>query len=187
MLPLLLAMDSDTLINCGKASPRLLRLVCDREVWTWMLKGIDEFTNEKLEELLAVFGSRRSTEMMSEVVKEVASRHAIPDGALATWDEMVIKVAIQDGWETTPGVFLVMADHLKELTRLAKTVSATFAILEVDHGGIVHNCIDIYKLVLAHVEQQGEGLECLNIHEMSHITFLHLCPSHRFKQGDTRI
>ena len=75
MLPLLLAMDSDTLINCGKASPRLLRLVCDREVWTWMLKGIAEFIDEKLEELLAVFGSRRSTEMMSEGVKEAASRH----------------------------------------------------------------------------------------------------------------
>ena len=40
---------------------------------------------------------------------------------------------------------------------------ATFTILEVDHCGIVHNRIDIYKLVVAHMEQQGQGLDWLNI------------------------
>ena len=57
----------------------------------------------------------------------------------------------------------MLADNLEELTRVAKTVRATFIILEVDHRGIVHNRIDIYKLVLAHVEEQGEGLDRLNI------------------------
>ena len=47
MLPLLLSMDSVTLINWAKASPNLLRLVCDKEVWSWMLKGIADFTEEK--------------------------------------------------------------------------------------------------------------------------------------------
>ena len=122
MLPLLLSMDSVTLINCAKASPNLLRLVCDKEVSRWMLKGIADFTEEKLEELLVVFSTKRSSDMMAEVVKEAASRHVIVEDAnTAERDSAQIRMAIQ-GWGATPGIYLVLADHLEELTRVTKTV-----------------------------------------------------------------
>ena len=123
MLPLLLSMDSATLINCAKASPNLLRLVCDKEVSRWMLKGIADFTEEKLEELLVVFSTKRSSDMMAEVVKEAASRLVIVEDANAAVerDSAQIRMAIQ-GWGGTPGIYLVLADHLEELTWVTKTV-----------------------------------------------------------------
>ena len=53
MIPLLLSMDSDTLFNCGMASLRLYRLVCDPEVWRWLLKGIADFSKERVEQLVS--------------------------------------------------------------------------------------------------------------------------------------
>ena len=58
VLPLLLAMDPDTMFNCGKASERLFNLVCDREVWRELLKKTVEFTKEKVEELKGLRGAR---------------------------------------------------------------------------------------------------------------------------------
>ena len=74
VLPLLLAMDADTLLNCSKASKRLLTLVSDREVFRSLLKKTDEFTKEKLEELKALKGRKGAPEMMPEVVIEAARR-----------------------------------------------------------------------------------------------------------------
>ena len=74
VLPLLLAMDTDTLLNCGKASERLFNLVCDREVWRELLKKSVEFTKERVEELKGFKGSKGSPEMMPELVKEAARR-----------------------------------------------------------------------------------------------------------------
>ena len=79
-LPILLAMDTESLLNCGRANSRLYRLVCDREVWRRLLKGI-EFTKVRLEEL-KIFGQgvgrevKGGPEMMPEVVKEAARKLA---------------------------------------------------------------------------------------------------------------
>ena len=61
--------------------------------------------------------------MMAEVVKEAASRHVIVEDANAAVerDSAQIRMAIQ-GWGGTPGIYLVLADHLEELTRVTKTV-----------------------------------------------------------------
>ena len=48
VLPLLHAMDADTLLNCGKASERLFKLVCDREVWRHLLKKAGVFNKDML-------------------------------------------------------------------------------------------------------------------------------------------
>merc|ERR1719370_1662525 len=74
VLPLLLAMDPGTLLNCGKASERFFNLVCDREVWRELLKKTVEFTKEKVEELKEFKGSKGSPEVMPEVVMEAARR-----------------------------------------------------------------------------------------------------------------
>ena len=50
ILPILLAMDPADLLNCGRASPRLYRLIRDRKVWRYLLKEVD-ITREQMEEL----------------------------------------------------------------------------------------------------------------------------------------
>ena len=74
VLPLLLVMDPDTLLNFGKTSQRFFNLVCDREVWRQLLKKTAEFTKVKVEQLKAFKGSKGSVEMMPEMVKEAARR-----------------------------------------------------------------------------------------------------------------
>ena len=51
--------------------------------------------------------------MMAEVVKEAASRHVIVEDANAAVerDSAQIRMAIQ-GWGATPGIYLVLADHI---------------------------------------------------------------------------
>ena len=70
-------MDSDTLLNCGRASERLFKLVSDRQVWRQLLKKIPEFSKSKVQELKGLQspqGSKVSLEMMQEVAMEVARR-----------------------------------------------------------------------------------------------------------------
>ena len=74
VIPLLLAIDPDTLLNFGKTSTRFFNLVCDQEVWRQLLKKTAEFTKEKVEHLKAFKGSKGSEEMMPEMVKEAARR-----------------------------------------------------------------------------------------------------------------
>ena len=50
IIPILLACDPESLLNCGRTSAHLYRLVCDREVWKHLVKGIT-FTEDQMEEL----------------------------------------------------------------------------------------------------------------------------------------
>ena len=44
VIQLLLRMEADTLLAVGRANVRLYKLVCNQEVWRWLLKGIENFT-----------------------------------------------------------------------------------------------------------------------------------------------
>ena len=119
IIPILLALDPESLLNCGRASPRLYRLVCDREVWKHLLKGID-FTEEQLEELtvfgLGLFEIDGRPEMMPEVVKEAARRFALdlnPGVGMRRVQKVTIAVqGTADTWEVDAG------RHFKDLTRV---------------------------------------------------------------------
>ena len=73
ILPLLLRLGPVTLVNYAKAHPRLLGLVCEPQVWRWLLRGIPEFSAEKLEELV-LLGAKKDPSLMQEILREVASR-----------------------------------------------------------------------------------------------------------------
>ena len=90
-------MDPDTLLNCGRASERLFNLVCDRIVWRHLLKKVDEFSEEKLDELV-VFGKKGCPEMMPEVLKEAARRmNFIPNLPLpSTQDIQEVEILVQE-------------------------------------------------------------------------------------------
>ena len=59
-------MEPETLLNCGKANRRLHRLVGDKQVWKSLLKGVEDFTEEGLEELVKFVGAKGSSEMKTE-------------------------------------------------------------------------------------------------------------------------
>ena len=44
VLPILLKLDPDDLLECRRASPRLIRLVSGWQVWAHLLKGVVQFS-----------------------------------------------------------------------------------------------------------------------------------------------
>ena len=70
-------------------------LVCDREVWVWLLQGVGNFSREKVKEL-ARFGSIGSPEMKAEVVKAAARKMKPSDN----FYRISIKVSVK-GWGDT--------------------------------------------------------------------------------------
>ena len=161
MLPLLLAMDADTVLACGRASSRLLRLVRDREVWRHLLRDTDDLTKEKLEELVG-FGSSQIPEMMAEVLKETARRMSrlVNDPVKMRVGYLKMMLSIQ-GWGS-PGVYAVYlyGDHLKKLLQVATAVGSSFTILEVEHKVGLRN--PLLKQIAAHVKRQGKALDKLD-------------------------
>ena len=177
VVPLLIAMDPDTLVNCGQASKRLFDLVCDRVVWRHLLKKTTEFSKEKLEEL-AVFGKKGSTEMMLEVVKEAARRIpfcqnlCVPPSKdiqeeererfmqefLMTYRTRVkITVAVQAGWGTGE-TFEVDGKRLQELTKVAQAVGAKFTMEEVEIIISIEERKATLKMIADQMDQQGGRL-----------------------------
>ena len=120
ILPILLAIeDPESLLNCGRASKRLYRLVCDREVWRHLLKGV-KLTEKQIEELrifgLGLFGISGSLEMMAEVVKEAAQRFPV--------DLPFIKLTIAIQSWGAPDTFEVDGNYLEELNKVAEAIGA---------------------------------------------------------------
>ena len=74
MIHLLLHLPPSTLLTVGRTSKRLYQLVCKREVWRWLLKGIEDFTEERLQELNVFVKKAESEEMRQEVLREAAHR-----------------------------------------------------------------------------------------------------------------
>jgi len=187
VLPLLLAMDPDTLLNCGKASERLFNLVCDREVWRELLKKTEEFIEEKVEELKEFKGSKGSPEMMPELVKESARRipyshKPIPHlriscgGADADamnarryqeWlngikNRVKVTLTVEGGW-SNHDYFDVDCNGLEELASLAKAVGVKLILVEAEELPAPVKTTEAWKVVVAHMEQQEVKLEKLKV------------------------
>ena len=62
------------MLAVGRANVRLYKLVCNQEVWRWLLKGIEDFTAERLRELRVFVKKAKSEEMRQEVLREAAQR-----------------------------------------------------------------------------------------------------------------
>ena len=187
VIPLLLSMDSDTLFNCGMASLRLYRLVCDPEVWRWLLKGIADFSKERVEHLVefVINGSpdmgpemtKGSVEMLPEVVKEVARRiqfchrRAFPQPVLpqpfiqevpeALRKRVRVNVTVEGGWGNLE-TFEVEGKHLEKLTRVAHDVGAMFTMVEVQDYNALQDNIDIFRMISSHMNRQTEKLAKLD-------------------------
>ena len=177
VVPLLLAMDPDTLLECGRASLRLYRLVCHRQVWRSLLKDISEFSKEKVEDLL-VFATKGgpdmtpemtkgSPEMLPEILKEAARRIKFCDrrpgseppsqqGQRAEGQiikRVKVTVTVQ-GWGCE--TFEVDGTRLEELTGVAEAVGEKFSTVEVNDYNSLETKIDTFRKIAAHLEKQEE-------------------------------
>ena len=162
-------MDSDTLLNCGRASERLFKLVSDRQVWRQLLKKIPEFSKSKVQELKGLQspqGSKVSLEMVQEVAMEVARRIQFSeDLLLSTCDlgklegEERATVSVEAGWGNSD--FVVEGSKLEELTALAKVVDVKIKLTKVEFSPMPD--MDILKEISSHMEQQVEQLEELKV------------------------
>ena len=192
VIPLLLFMDSDTLLNCGRASERLFKLVSDRQVWRQMLKKIPEFSKSKVQELKGLQspqGSKVSLEMVQEVAMEVARRiqfsedlflstcenwnigelegeeraKAIQDMAKIMKEQIKVTVSVEAGWGNSD--FVVEGEKLEELTALAKVVDVKIKLTKVEFSPDMLTLpdMDILKEISSHMEQQVEKLEELKM------------------------
>ena len=191
-------MDSDTLLNCGMASLRLYRLVCDPEVWRWLLKATTDFSKERVEQLVefVINGSpemspettKGSVEMLPEVVKEVARRiqfchkPALPELAQgnngmrfiheipeALRRRVRVKVTVEGGWGSLD-TLEVDGKHLDELTGIAQDVGAKFTMVEVQDYNALQDNIDIFRKISSHMNGQTEKLAKL---DFSMVTLSH--------------
>ena len=147
-----------------RTSKRLHRLVCDREVWVWLLRGIEFFSEEKVKEL-ARFGRNGSPEMKAEVVKAVGSK--MKPGRRP---DITIKVGVQ-GWGDTLDTFEVDGDAMTELAtrgtpslpRVASIVGSCLNIQEVycsTSGMPVHLALSV---IADHLDRVGGRLEHLEL------------------------
>ena len=138
-----------------------------------MIRQIDNFTKEKLEELVS-FGGGNSSEMMAEVVKEVANRFVFKTDEDGDWLSgktgvlgrclFKVKVTIQ-GWDKDT-FEMGGEDHLKELNSVAQAVGTKFTIKEVKTYRTLapsHIAMETFKMVAALVDQQEEKVDRLEL------------------------
>ena len=135
VIHLLLRMDANTLLTVGRTSKRLYQLVCKREVWRWLLKGIEDFTEERLQELNVFVKKAESEEMRQEVLREAAHRLKMKEQVrFADWrgKEKVGLVVSIPGWgnpyilETAIGLHCEVRSFLQSngYKRIARFLSA---------------------------------------------------------------
>ena len=171
VLPLLLVMDHDALLNFGKTSQRFFNLVCDREVWRQLLKKTAEFTMEKVEQLKAFKGNKGSEEMMPEMVKEAARRIPFslkpmpvlefgnreeedPSWLRGIKNQVKVTLTIEGGWSNDS--FEVDCNGLEELSTLARTTGVKLILVEAMEAPSAEDArISVaWSVVVAHMEQQ---------------------------------
>ena len=143
-------------------------LVCDREVWVWLLQGVGNFSREKVKEL-ARFGSIGSPEMKAEVVKAAARKMKPSDN----FYRISIKVSVK-GWGDTPDTIEVDGGAMKKdltflrsehltLPWVATTMGVSFNLVEVHCSRSISNEELILSQCADHVKQQGSKLESLEL------------------------
>ena len=91
--------------------------------------------------------------MRQEVLKEVASRSSFIEGR----GQVKVTVSIQ-GWGTVD-THEVDGVCLEWLNRVAGAVRANFKVKEVQDFGKMKLSLNIFQLIAAKVDQQGEGLD----------------------------
>jgi len=169
VLPILLNLDPDDLLNLGRASPRLYRLVSDWEVWTHLLKRVIQFSNERVEHLInfreesSWFGIVPRPKMIMEVVKEVAFRcqeeASAEGGPLGRGFRVTLAL---DNEEAAHTYEMTGDNYREEFNRVATMVEFTmFTILKVQtFGSGAAVDMNTLRMLAAQVDRQDSRSLC---------------------------
>jgi len=179
VLPILLKLDPDSLLNCGRASSRLYRLVSDWEVWAHLLNKVTEFSDERLEQLVQFKreGSSRfeivcKPEMMMAVAKEVATRcQENTENAEGGFLKLSLSL---DNWDAPHTFEMTGHKYRQEFAKVAAVVGTKFTIkrlrLDVGCGLLVippTTVMESLRMIAAQVDQQeSKSLSMLEIDTM---------------------
>ena len=198
VINLMLYLDVDSLINLGKASERLYHLVCDKKVWRSLLKRVEDFTTERVQQLTVFLEkSSSSQEMRQEVLREAARRlhEQVAEGV----PRMEFSVCIP-GWGN-PSVFQMDAGlhpvpgHLgyssyaprgpwclEQLRSLAQALGgAKFNIIKFNLEGIWADHLSATVLqVLANQMSSQDEMVCLKLSSLVYNTYKDLEKSKTF-------
>jgi len=102
-------MDTYTLLKFGRCSSRLYNIVCSPEVWRRLLRGIEDYSEAKVRMLMLFARKGDFLNLMTEVLREIASRNIFSKGE----DKVRVKVTIE-GWREGKS-YLLRSDALKRL------------------------------------------------------------------------
>jgi len=118
-------MDSYSMLKFGRSSSRLYNVVCSPELWRRLLSGIEEFSEAKVRMLMFFAKKGDFLQMMTEVLREIASRHIFSKGQ----DIVRVKVTI-GGWSKEKS-YNVSSDALKKMIQVEKESGARMIMNEV--------------------------------------------------------
>jgi len=118
-------MDSYSLLKFGRSSSRLYNAVCTPEVWRRLLRGIEDFTEAKVRMLMFFANKGDFLYMMTEVLREIASRNLFSAGH----DIVRVRVTIE-GW-CVAKTYDLCSDALKRLLMVEEESGARMILKEV--------------------------------------------------------
>jgi len=118
-------MDSYSLLKFGRSSSRLYNVVCTPEVWRRLLRGIEDFTEAKVRMLMFFANKGDFLYMMTEVLREIASRNLFSAGH----DIVRVRVIIE-GW-CVAKTYDLCSDALKMLLMVEEESGARMILKEV--------------------------------------------------------
>lgn len=160
-----------------RSCKRLKRLVLDREVWRWLLQGITDFTEEKVDELVG-FAVNRGPEVMGEVLRAAARSFEPFNPSSPNFPGRIqLSVSVDQGWGG-PDTFKLAEIHLNKLDTVAEAVGAKYNIVEVDMAQCLprkrcealKSWSNVKKLgkIVNHMEEQTEKMDMLKLCAWDH-------------------
>ena len=146
-------------------------LVCDSNVWVCLLKQIDHFSTEKLEELVNFVGKNNNAGLMAEVLRAAANKFPSHPGE-ARWRKpgwLKIVWTVQ-GWDTSETFKFEPSRefcYMEELTKAARAVGIKLIILEIECVGDFPDQRDL-EMIAGHVKGQEGKLANLEVENISY-------------------
>ena len=152
-------------------------MVLDREVWRWLLQGITDFTEEKVDELVG-FAVNRGPEVMGEVLRAAARSFEPFNPSSPNFPGRIqLSVSVDQGWGG-PDTFKLAEIHLNKLDTVAEAVGAKYNIVEVDMAQCLprkrcealKSWSNVKKLgkIVNHMEEQTEKMDMLKLCAWDH-------------------
>ena len=148
-------------------------IAAEMQYYRWLLQGVDDFSEEKVEEL-ALFAVNRGPEVMGEVLRAAVRRFAVVS-ASCFHGGIHLSVSVDQGWGG-PDTFKLTMFQLKGLNSVAKSVGITYNIVEVDMAHCVKGkkCMALGRsqawinvkflaMIANHMEEQTESMDSLKL------------------------